>query len=242
MTEPRPIAQQLQQIEVYLDNLVESLRRGELPVNLQRVSQVFDRTITQDLPRLKLSPEQFVTTYNDIPLVLAAYAIEANVTSESFQDTQRTAIIFSRELGGNYWIVPMEEPAEYAWLVLNPQRKILIDRLPSLPLAFNFDKSIPNLALRKPALVKLLPTEPPTWQILQLGQLDGSGRVDSGNGALQSEVTRLQQELRSLNERNNFLNQRIDQLSTTIQDSNSAINSRLDKFKATLRDLISKKL
>jgi hypothetical protein len=241
MTEPRPLAQHIQEIEAYLDNLVEALRRGELPVNLQRVSQVFDRTITQDLPRLELNPEQFVTTYNDAPNVLTAYAIEANITSESLQSLQGALVLFGRELNGNYWIVPMQEPAECAWLVLNPQRKILFDRLQSLSLAFDFDKSIPNLALRKPALVKLLPTEPPTWQVLQRGQLDANSRVDSGNGALVAEIHRLSQEVRSLTEHNNFLNQRIDQLTATVQDTNLAMSSRLDKFKTTLRDLISKK-
>jgi hypothetical protein len=242
MTESRPIAQHIQEIEAYLENLVEALRRGELPVNLQRISQVFDRTVTQDLPRLTLNPEQFVTTYNDVPMILAAYAIEANITSESLQGSQHATVLFGRELGGNYWIVPMNEPAECAWLVLNPHRKILFDRLQSLPLAFDFDKSIPNLALRKPSLVKLLPTEPPTWQVLQRGQMDGSGRVDSGNDALRSEIMRLSQEVRSLTERNIFLNQRIDQLATNVQDSNNLVNSRLDKFKDTLRDLIRKKL
>jgi hypothetical protein len=241
MTESRPLAQHMQEIEAYLDNLVEALRRGELPVNLQRVSQVFDRTITQDLPRLEITPEQFVTTYNDAPNVLVAYAIEANITSESLQSPAGALMLFGRELNGNYWIVPMQEPAECAWLVLNPQRKFLFDRLQSLPLAFDFDKSTPNLALRKPALVKLLPTAPPTWQVLQRGQLDASGRIDSDNAALLTEISRLSQEVRSLTERNNFLHQRIDQLTTTVQDTSQATNSRLDKFKTTLRDLIGKK-
>jgi hypothetical protein len=237
----RPIAQHIQELEAYLDNLLVALQRGEFPVNLQRVTQVFDRILTEDLPRLSLTPEKLVATYNDVPSLLAAYSIEANITSESFQNASRDSVIFGRELNGNYWILPMTEPAGCAWLLLNPQRKILFDRLQSLPLAFDFNKSAENLLIKKPALVKLLPTEPPTWQVLQRGQLDSSGQVDSGNQALQAEITQLHKELRSLDERNNFLNQRIDQLTRALQESNDSVNQRLEKFKAALIELIGSK-
>jgi hypothetical protein len=237
----RPIAQHIQELEAYLDNLLVALQQGEFPVNLQRVTQVFDHILTSDLPRLSLTPEKLVATYNDVPSLLAAYSIEANITSESFQNANRDSAIFGRELNGNYWILPMTEPPGCAWLLLNPQRKILFDRLQSLPLAFDFDKSAENLLIKKPALVKLLPTEPPTWQVLQRGQLDSSGQVDSGNQALQSEITRLNKELRSLDERNNFLNQRIDNLTKSLQESNESVNQRLEKFKAALIDLIGAK-
>jgi hypothetical protein len=232
------IAQHIQELEAYLDNLLVSLQRGEFPVNLQRVTQVFDRILTVDLPRLHLPPEKLVATYNDTPSLLAAYSIEANITSASFQNVNSDNVTFGRELNGNYWIIPMTEPAGCAWLLLNPQRKILFDRLQSLPLAFDFDKSAENLLIKKPALVKLLPTEPPTWQVLQRGQLDSSGQAASGNLAMQSEINRLNKELRSLDERNNFLNQRIDQLTKNLQESNDSVNLRLEKFKAALRDLI----
>lgn len=237
------IAQHIQELEAYLDTLLVSLQRGEFPVNLQRVTQVFDRILTADLPRLNLPPEQLVATYHDAPSLLAAYSIEANITSGSFQNVNRDSVTFGRELNGNYWIIPMAEPAGYAWLLLNPQRKILFDRLQSLPLAFDFDKSSKNLLIKKPALVKLLPTEPPTWQVLQRGQLDSSGSADSisadsSKSAMQSEINRLNKELRSLSERNNFLNQRIDQLTKHVQESNDSVNLRLEKFKAALRDLI----
>jgi hypothetical protein len=237
----KAIAQHIQELEAYLDNLLVALQRGELPVNLQRVTQVFDRILTTNIPRLSLTPEKLVATYNEVPSLLAAYSIEANITSTSFQNANRDSVIFGRELNGNYWILPMTEPAGCAWLLLNPQRKILFDRLQSLPLAFDFDKSGENLLIKKPALVKLLPTEPPTWQVVQRGQLDGSGQVDSGNQALQAEITRLNKEMRSLDKRNNFLNQRIDQLTKALQESNDSVNLRLEKFKAALIELIGSK-
>jgi hypothetical protein len=235
------IAQHIQELEAYLDNLLVALQRGELPVNLRRVTQVFDRILTTDIPRLSLTPEKLIATYNDVPSLLAAYSIEANITSESFQNANHDSVIFGRELNGNYWILPMTKPPGCAWLLLNPQRKILFDRLQSLPLAFDFDKSIENLLIKKPALVKLLPTEPPTWQVIQRGQLDNSGQVDHDNQTLQAEIIRLSKELQTLGEHNNFLNQRIDHLTTALQESNDSVNQRLEKFKAALLDLINQK-
>lgn len=241
ITKGTSFARHIQELEAYLDNLLVALQRGEFPVNLQRVTQVFDRILTADLPRLNLTPEKLVATYHDVPSLLAAYSIEANITSESFQNASRDSVIFSRELQGNYWIIPMTEPSGCAWLLLNPQRKILFDRLQSLPLAFDFDKSGENLLIKKPALVKLLPTEPPTWQIIQRGQLDSSVQKNNSNPALSAEVTRLHQELRSLGESNAFLSQRIDQLTKELQDSNESVNRRLEKFKAALIELINAK-
>jgi hypothetical protein len=234
----KAIAQRIQELEAYFDNLLVSLQRGEFPVNLQRVTQVFDRILTTELPRLNLTPEKLVATYNEVPSLLAAYSIEANITSESFQNANRDTIIFGRELNGNYWILPMAEPVGCAWLLLNPQRKILFDRLQSLPLVFDWDKSKENPLTKKPALVKLLPTEPPTWQVLQRGQLDSTGPVDGGHQSLQSEITRLNKELRLLDERNNLLQQKIDHLATALQESNDSVNLRLEKFKSALKDLI----
>ena len=242
----KAIAQHIQELEAYLNNLLVALQRGEFPVNLQRVTQVFDHILTADLPRLSLTPEKIVATYHEVPSLLAAYSIEANITSESFQNANRDSVVFGRELNGNYWILPMTEPAGCAWLLLNPQRKILFDRLQSISLAFDFDKSGSNLLIKKPALVKLLPTEPPTWQVIQRGELNSSGQVDSGqvdsgNQALQAEVTRLNKELRAIDERNNFLNQRIDQLTKALQESNDSVNLRLEKFKAALIQVIGSK-
>jgi peptidoglycan hydrolase CwlO-like protein len=76
---------------------------------------------------------------------------------------------------------------------------------------------------------------------LQRGQLEQSGWVDRSSQDLQAEVSRLNKELRSLDERNNFLNQRIDNLTKIVEESNNSVNSRLEKFKAALLDLISKK-
>ena len=45
MTEVRTVTRQIQQLEIYLNNLVSALTRGELPVNLQPITQIFDNAI-----------------------------------------------------------------------------------------------------------------------------------------------------------------------------------------------------
>jgi hypothetical protein len=46
---PNNNAQHLQEIEAHLDRLIESLQRGELPVNLQRTKEVFDPAIMAEV-------------------------------------------------------------------------------------------------------------------------------------------------------------------------------------------------
>jgi formylglycine-generating enzyme required for sulfatase activity len=176
MTEPSSIARHIQELEAYLTNLVDALQRGELPVNLRRVTQVFDQILIEDLPRLDLSPKKLIDIYNDVPSVLAAYTIEANITPASFLANDSAQVIFSRENRGNYWILPIKTASEYAWLLPNPNRRITLGRLQSLPLAFDFDHAnamveLSLIGLTTLTLIKALPTQPPTWQVMQRGRL-----------------------------------------------------------------------
>jgi formylglycine-generating enzyme required for sulfatase activity len=176
MTESSSIARHIQELEVYLTNLVDALQRGELPVNLRRVTQVFDQILIEDLPRLDLSPKKLIDIYNDVPSVLAAYTIEANITPESFLANDPSQVIFGRENRGNYWILPIKTAPEYAWLLPNPNRRITLGRLQSLPLAFDFDHAnamveLSMIGLTTLTLIKALPTQPPTWQVMQRGRL-----------------------------------------------------------------------
>jgi formylglycine-generating enzyme required for sulfatase activity len=176
MTEPSSIARHIQELEAYLTNLVDALQRGELPVNLRRVTQVFDQILIEDLPRLDLSPKKLIDIYNDVPSVLAAYTIEANITPASFLASDPAQVIFGRENRGNYWILPIKTASEYAWLLPNPNRRITLGRLQSLPLAFDFDHAnamveLSMIGLTTLTLIKALPTQPPTWQVMQRGRL-----------------------------------------------------------------------
>lgn len=174
MTEVRNVARQIQQLEIYLNNLVSALTRGELPVNLQPITQIFDNAIASIPPTLNIPQERFVELYNDLPHLFTAYAIDVTLSEDSFIRQDRD-IIFWRFKRGNYWIIPIQSLPEKGWLVPNPLKGLSIDRLPSLAASFDRD-IIPNADLNcvlvTPALVQILPVvEPLTWKLVERGQL-----------------------------------------------------------------------
>jgi hypothetical protein len=166
----------LQEIEKYLDDLVASLKRGELPVNLQRVSQVFDAAIVELPPSLDVPVGKFIELYNDLPNILTAYAFDTNLTANSYKDASQ-GIIFERFSRGNYWILPIGLPADgNAWLVLNKFQILSLDRLGSLKYSFDIvgdtdgnDDRVYHL--QKPAVVKRLPTPSASWKLVERGLL-----------------------------------------------------------------------
>jgi hypothetical protein len=169
------LAQKLQSIEAYLNSLVDSLQQGKFPVNIKKISQIFDKAITE-IPRLSLPPEKFCTLYNDIPTILSAYAITATLSVESYRQTKNASIVFERLYNGNYWIIPIAATPNHAWLVINPTRKIDLSRLDSLPFAFDWEEPgnlnyQTTFSLLEPALVSILPTENLTWKLIQRGIL-----------------------------------------------------------------------
>jgi hypothetical protein len=176
MTEVRTVARQIQQLEIYLNNLVSALTRGELPVNLQPVTQIFDNAISAINPILNLSEDRFIELYNDIPQILTAYAIDVTLSGDSYRKISDN-ITFNRSHQGNYWIIPNQELIDKAWLVPNPLKNLSLDRLPSLDTSFDQDKittenKYNSYFLDTPAIVQLLPiVEPLTWKLITRGKI-----------------------------------------------------------------------
>jgi hypothetical protein len=168
-------AHRLQEIEIYLHSLVKSLQEGKLPVNIQNISQVFDTAIAST-PRLSLPPEKFSDVYNDIPNILDAYAIAANLTPDSYRQTNQQQIVFDRHPNGNYWIIPIAATPNHAWLVPNPTRQIDLTRLNTLSFAFDWPDrerttDQDTFKLVEPALVSTLPTADPSWKLIKRGTI-----------------------------------------------------------------------
>lgn len=175
MTEVRTVARQIQQLEIYLNNLVSSLMRGELPVNLQPVTQIFDNAIAAIPPILDLPQARFIELYNDLPHLFTAYAIDVTLSEDSYH-RQTNDILFHRFARGNYWIIPTKVELDKGWLVPNPLKGLSLDRMPSL--AASFDRDIiptstnSSCVLVAPALVQILPIVAPlTWKLVERGKL-----------------------------------------------------------------------
>jgi tetratricopeptide (TPR) repeat protein len=182
-----PLAQKLQEIEALIASLVDSLQRGELPVNLKNISQVFDRAI-EELPRLSLPPDKFCAIYNDIPNLLSAYAISVTLSAPSYRQAIKP-IIFERLHNGNYWIIPIAAEPQRAWLVPNPTRKIDLTRLDSFSFAFDWPERSSNshstVSLAAPAIVSVQPTALLTWKLIERGTISPFLNTD---GFLQSQA------------------------------------------------------
>jgi hypothetical protein len=178
---PNNNAQHLQEIEAHLDRLIESLKRGELPVNLQRTKEVFDPAVMAEVERLSIPVEKFIAIYNDVPNLFSAYAIDATITATSY-DRADSPVTFERLQRGNYWLLPLAAAPDNAWLVPNPLKKIAFDRTSSINLCFDLPKEgdAASLNLLQPALVKILPTVPLTWKLIDVGKM---GAYVAGSGS-----------------------------------------------------------
>jgi hypothetical protein len=176
MTEVRTVARQIQQLEIYLNNLISSLIRGELPVNLQPVTQIFDNTIAAIPPILNLPTDRFIELYNDLPHLFPAYAIDVTLSEDSFH-RQTPETLFHRFSQGNYWIIPTQSEPDGGWLVPNPLKGLSLDRMKSLEVSFDCNiidttHEFNTCFLVEPALVKILPIiEPLTWKLVEQGKL-----------------------------------------------------------------------
>jgi hypothetical protein len=169
---PNNNAQHLQEIEAHLDRLIESLKRGELPVNLQRTKEVFDPAVMAEVERLSIPVDKFIAIYNDVPNLFSAYAIEATITATSY-DHADSPITFERMQRGNYWILSLAAAPDNAWLVPNPLKKISFDRTSSVNLCFELpsEGNPASFNLVQPALIKMLPTVPLTWKLMDVGKI-----------------------------------------------------------------------
>jgi hypothetical protein len=175
MTEDRNVTRQIQQLEIYLNNLVSALTRGELPVNLQPITQIFDNAISSIPPVLNLTQDRFIELYNDLPHLFTAYAIDVTLSEDSYH-RQTNDITFHRFVRGNYWIIPTQAAPDRGWLVPNPLKSLSLDRIPSLSASFDrvivSNISNNNCILVAPALVQILPiVEPLAWKLVERGKL-----------------------------------------------------------------------
>jgi hypothetical protein len=175
MNNNQAISRQLQQLEAYVTSVVAALARKELPININRVVQIFDATFGQIPSFLDLPQGKFVEIYNDVPSILMAYAIDATLSDESYRQSN-SMVTFNRFPQGNYWIIHKDRTDGTAWLVPNPLRRIAFDRLKSIE--FSFDRNFTTtgdqdlVVLHTPAIVQLLPTtESLSWKLIQRGKI-----------------------------------------------------------------------
>ena len=193
LTQNRSNTKLIQDIELHLNRLTESLQKGEFPVNIKKITQVFDAVVTIDRLPIDVPAFKFVDLYNDLPNILIGYAIDATLSDESYREPDVSQITFERLDRGTYWIFPTDRIGIQgaAWLVPNPLKDIRIDRNKSLNFSFDIDSSSDSnmLLLTKPALVKILPnSDRLTWKLTERGELRTGGAASqpamANNGSI----------------------------------------------------------
>jgi hypothetical protein len=239
MAETRTIARQIQQLEIYLNSLVSSLTRGELPVNLKPVTQIFDETIVSIPPILNLPIERFVEIYNDIPHLFTAYAIDVTLSEDSYFQ-QNNYITFQRLSRGNYWILPTQESEDNAWLVPNPLKSIALNLAKSLEYSFERDfvatTDDNSFILVTPALVQRLPIIAPlSWKLLERGKISKSQKPIEQDKNLALSIAKTQSDLSAQIELTKSI-------STKQEFIQSIVSKIADKVEAKNQELIALKL
>jgi hypothetical protein len=239
MAETRTIARQIQQLEIYLNSLVSSLTRGELPVNLKPVTQIFDDTIASIPPILNLPIERFVEIYNDIPHLFTAYAIDVTLSEDSYFQ-QSNYITFQRLSRGNYWILPTQESEDHAWLVPNPLKSIALNLAKSLEYSFERDFVVTtddnSFTLVTPALVQRLPIIAPlSWKLLERGKISKSQKPIEQDKNLALSIAKTQSDLSAQIELTKSI-------STKQEFIQSIVSKIADKVEAKNQELIALKL
>ncbi len=193
LTQNRSNTKLIQDIELHLNRLTDSLQKGEFPVNIKKITQVFDAVVTIDRLPIDVPAFKFVDLYNDLPNILIGYAIDATLSDESYREPDVSQITFERLDRGTYWIFPTDRIGIQgaAWLVPNPLKDIKIDRNKSLNFSFDIDSSSNSnmLLLTKPALVQILAnSDRLTWKLTERGELRTGGATSqpamANNGSI----------------------------------------------------------
>ena len=195
LTQNRSNNKLIQDIESHLNSLTDSLQKGEFPVNIKRITQVFDSAVTIDRLPIDIPADKFVDLYNDLPNILTGYAIGATLSDESYREPDVSQITFQRLDRGTYWIFPTDRIGRQgaAWLVPNPLKDIKIERNKSLNFSFDIDSSSQNnsniLLLTKPALVQILPnSDRLTWKLTERGELRTGGTAPQSTTANNASI------------------------------------------------------
>ncbi len=172
------LIQQLQTLETKFDELMLSLMAGQIPVKLTKAARIEGAKVEAPTPQLKLSESKFVEVYNEIPVLLKAYTIPVDWTTDSYQNPKRPPLILEPCNNSNYWVIPvLVADAITYWLVPNPLRQIRLDRLERLSYLFEYSLLNPadrdsEFHLVAPAKVSYyFDTGAPKWKLEQPGQL-----------------------------------------------------------------------
>lgn len=177
---------------------------------------------------IDISEEKLIDIYNDVPQILAEYAVEASLTAETYRQKTDGKVILEHTVRGNYWVILLEQqPEKKYYLVPNGNIKIRLYRLQTIEYLFTLKgEKIVNSTefnLLNPALIYILPNGN-QWQLQQKGLL---------NIGKDSPAKKLVSELEKIAEDESKIPSRLPELLTLLEK----INQDKIELKAEIKSL-----
>jgi hypothetical protein len=215
------LIQRLQTLETKFDELMLSLMAGQIPVKLTKAASVPSAKIEAPIPQLKLSQSKFVEIYNEIPILLQAYAIPVDWTIESYQNPKRPPLILEPRNNSNYWVVSVLVSNQILyWLVPNPLRQIQFDKLDHLSYLFDYyqlsqaNKNSEFYLIKPGQVTYYFDSGVPKWKLEHQGEIMVANGSSAKSDPVQ-QIEALQQQVRQQEVTLQQLQQQITQLMNT---------------------------
>lgn len=94
----------IQEIIKYVQKLEKKSKK------LESKDAIILKSVPKDIqPKpLKFSPEKLIDIYNDVPSILEEYVVEVSITAQSWRSHSEDKTIVEKSIGGNYWIILLE--------------------------------------------------------------------------------------------------------------------------------------
>lgn len=197
-------SERIEDLENKLNDLVQCLAQGYYPTKLVGAVRVTRALEIKTIKSLKVSIEELIDVYNNVPQILTnnavSVSVEATINSEA-------GIVLNKSERGNYWIIGTKIESQEYWLLPNGEinyqslyrklfNKYSINTVKTL---FNFeDKEVSadkNLIIEQPAQVTFISSRN-KWKLQQLGKIRFG--INSRSYQLQAleQITQQHQELK----------------------------------------------
>jgi WD40 repeat protein len=193
------LSQEINELEKRLKSIEELQDKNELK-GAVRITGSLEIT---KLNRIDLSESKLVEVYNDCPQLLEIYAIQANLTPESYRQTSEGKIWLNKVIHGNYWIIATEN--DTYWLFPALKASLNVHKIRTIKRLFECRGEEGNdFILSQPARVSIMPSGE-EWKLEEPGILDfaknkavqSQTEIDRTHGEikqLSSELARVQQQ------------------------------------------------
>ncbi|MEM8778708.1 MAG: hypothetical protein AAGF26_07535 [Cyanobacteria bacterium P01_G01_bin.49] len=174
------VSEKIEDLEDKLEDLVQCLAQGYYPTKLVSAVRVTRALELKKIPTLKVSVEELIDVYNNVPHILSNSAATVSVATA---DISRAEITLEKSTRGNYWVIATEQASQKYWLLPNGEieyqnlykklfNKYSINTIRKLfeydDLELSADK---HLIIEQPAQVKFIPNGQ-KWKLEQLGKIE----------------------------------------------------------------------